>query len=240
MDKTAFAYRSWMKNQGLPDYRSKSLADFRFHSDGAGPSVVCVLSARGARGLDAIPLPIGLFSPHVIGVNSAWQRYFNRENNKDMSNLVVVGFDEPHKAEEVRLKLQKLQSEYLLDLADVVVAVKDEKGKVKLHQAGNLTADGAMSGGFCGSLTGLIFLNAATGAASGALTDVGINNHFMKELAATLIPGGSALFVLVRKATPDRDRVLQELNGIGGKILKTSLSHEDEAKLQAALSAASS
>jgi uncharacterized membrane protein len=80
-----------------------------------------------------------------------------------MSNLVVVGFDEPHKAEEVRLKLQKLQSEYLLDLADAVVAVKDEKGKVKLHQAGNLTADGAMSGGFCGSLTGLIFLNAATG-----------------------------------------------------------------------------
>ena len=33
-----------------------------------------------------------------------------------MSNLFVVGFDEAHKAEEVRLELQKLQSEYLLDL----------------------------------------------------------------------------------------------------------------------------
>jgi uncharacterized membrane protein len=42
----------------------------------------------------------------------------------------VIGFDEPHKAEDVRLKLQKLQSEYLLDLADVVVSVKDETGKV--------------------------------------------------------------------------------------------------------------
>jgi uncharacterized membrane protein len=154
-----------------------------------------------------------------------------------MSNLVVVGFDEPHKADEVCLKLQMLQSEYLLDLEDVVVAVNDEKGKVKLHQAGNLIADGAICGGFCGSLTGLIFLNAAEGAASGALTDVGISHHFMKELTATLIPGSSALFVLVRKATPDRDRVLEELKGIGGKILKTSLSHEDEAKLQAALSA---
>ena len=174
----------------------------------------------------------------MIGVNSAWQRYFNRENNKHMSNLVVVGFDEPHKAEEVRLKLQKLQSEYLLDLADVVVAVKDEKGKVKLHQAVNLTADGAVSCGFCGSLTGLIFLNAATGAASGALTDVGINDHFMKELSATLIPGSSTLFVLVRNARPDK--VLQELKGTGGWILKTSLSHEDESKLQAALSAARS
>jgi len=149
----------------------------------------------------------------------------------------VVGYDEPHKADEVRLKLQKLQSEYLLDLEDVVVAVKNEEGKVKLHQAGNLFSDRAFPGGFCGSLTSLILLNAAAGAASGALTDVGINDHFMRELAATLIPGSSALFVLVRRASPDRERVLEELKGSGGKILKTSLSHEDEAIIQAALSA---
>jgi uncharacterized membrane protein len=154
-----------------------------------------------------------------------------------MSTLVVVGYDEPYKAEEVRLKLRKLQSEHLLDLEDAVVAVKDEKGKVKLHQSVNLTADGPVSGGFLGSLTGLIFVNAAAGAASGALTDVGINEHFMKELSATLRPGSSTLFVLVGRATPDRNRVLEELEGTGGKILKTSLSHEDEAKLQAALSA---
>jgi len=155
-----------------------------------------------------------------------------------MSTLVVVGYDDPYRAEEVRLKLRKLQSEHLLDLEDAVVAVKDEKGKVKLHQAVNLTADGAVSGGFCGSLTGLIFLNAAAGAASGALTDVGINDHFMKELSATLIAGSSSLFVLVRHAKPDE--VLEELKGTGGRILKTSLSHENESKLQAALSAARS
>jgi uncharacterized membrane protein len=117
--------------------------------------------------------------------------------------------------------------------------VNDEKGKVKLHQAGSLQpADNTVFGGFCGSLTALIFLNATTGAASGALADVGITDHFMKELAGTLIPGGSALFVLVRRPSPDRERVLKELNGIGGKILKTSVSHEDAAKLQAALNAA--
>jgi uncharacterized membrane protein len=155
-----------------------------------------------------------------------------------MSTLVVVGYDDPYKAEEVRLKLRKLQSEHLLDLEDAVVAVKDERGKVKLHQAVNLTADGAVSGGFCGSLTGLIFLNATAGAASGALTDVGINDRFMKELSATLSAGSSSLFVLVRHAKPDK--VLEELKGTGGRILKTSLSHEDESKLQAALSAARS
>ena len=58
-----------------------------------------------------------------------------------MSTLVVLAYDEPHNAEEVRLKLQKLQNEYLLDLADVVVAVKDKAGKAKLHHATNLIPD---------------------------------------------------------------------------------------------------
>jgi uncharacterized membrane protein len=151
-----------------------------------------------------------------------------------MSTLVVVGYDDLYKAEEVRLKLRQLESEYLLDIEDAVVAVQDEQGRVKLHQTVNLTADGALSGGFCGSLTGLIFRNAALAAASGALTDIGINDHFMKELTATLIPGSSTLFVLIRHATPDK--VLEELKGTGGRILKTSLSHEDESKLQTALS----
>ena len=157
-----------------------------------------------------------------------------------MSNLVVVGFDEPHKAEEVRLKLQELQSEFLLDLADVVVAVKDESGKIKLHHEGNLIADAAVFQGFCGSLANLILFNATTSTTSGALTDVGITDHFMKELTATLIPSSSVLFVLTRSPSPDRDRMLEELKGLGGKILMTSLSHEDEARLQAALSAAKS
>jgi uncharacterized membrane protein len=161
-----------------------------------------------------------------------------------MSTLVVIGYDDEFKAEEVRLMLRKMQKDYLIDLEDAVVAVKDANGKVKLHQAVNLTAAGAIGGGFWGSLIGLIFLNpllgaavgATAGAVSGALSDVGINDKFMKELAATMSSGSSALFVLARKATPDK--VLDEVKGTGGKILKTSLSHDDEAKLQAALSGA--
>ena len=161
-----------------------------------------------------------------------------------MSTLVVIEYDDQFKAEEIRLALMKMQKDYLIDLADAVVAVKDQKGKVRLHQAVNVTAAGAMSGGFWGALIGLIFLNpllglaigAAAGAVSGALTDVGINDKFMKDLAGAMKPGSSTLFVLVRKATPDR--VLDELKGTGGTVLRTSLSHEDEAKLQAALTAA--
>jgi uncharacterized membrane protein len=154
-----------------------------------------------------------------------------------MGNLCVIGFDEPNQAEEVHFKLQELQTEGLLDLADVAVAVKDETGKAKLHHAGNLRVEGAALQGFCGSVANLMLHNATVGAASGALADVGITDRFMKEVATVLLPSRSALFVLTRKPTSDKDRVLEELKGLGGKIFTTSLSHEDEARLQAALNA---
>jgi uncharacterized membrane protein len=155
-----------------------------------------------------------------------------------MSTLIAVAYDDPFKAEEVRLKLQKMQTAYLIDLDDAVVAIKNAKGKVKLDQMHNLTAFGALTGGFWGTLIGLLFLSpllglavgAAAGAVGGALRDVGINDQFMKELAERLKPNSSALFVLVRKVTPDR--VLEELKGTGGKILQTSLSHEETDRLQ--------
>jgi uncharacterized membrane protein len=158
-----------------------------------------------------------------------------------MSTLVVIGYDDQFKAEEVRLKLLRMQKEYLIDLEDAVVATKDPNSKVKLHQIYNLTGAGAVSGGFWGALIGLIFLNpllgmavgAASGAVAGALSDLGLDDKFMKELAETMKSGTSTLFVLVRSATPDK--VAAKLQGSGGKILMTSLSHEDEAKLQTVL-----
>ena len=158
-----------------------------------------------------------------------------------MPNLFVIGFDGPDKAEELCLKVHELHDKYVIDLREMVVAVKDEKGKIKLQYKGSLlTANTPVFPGFCGSLTSLIFLNAMTGAAGGELAAVGITPQFMKELAGTLIPGGSALFALTGVPSPDRESVLKELTGFGGKILTTSLSHSDAARLQAALQAAKS
>lgn len=158
-----------------------------------------------------------------------------------MSHLVVIGYDDMHKADEVRLTLVKLQQEYLIDLEDAVTVVKKPDGKVKLNQPVSLPAVGAVQGTFWGTLIGVIFLSpilgaamgAASGALAGALSDIGINDDFMKELGETLKPGTSALFVLVKSATPDK--VLEHIQGTGGKVIKTSLSHDDEAKLQAVL-----
>jgi uncharacterized membrane protein len=121
-----------------------------------------------------------------------------------MSDLVVIAFPTEAKAEEVRQKLLAMQKEYLLELGDAVVAVKDEKGNIKLNQMINTTAAGAVGGAFWGTLIGLIFLmplagaalGAASGAVSGALTDLGISDKFMKETAAAIQPGTAALFVL--------------------------------------------
>jgi uncharacterized membrane protein len=158
-----------------------------------------------------------------------------------MSDLVVIGFDNENKAFEMRAELAKLQKEYLIEMEDVVVVTKNDKGKVKLHQAVNLTAAGAVSGGFWGMLIGMIFLNplagaalgAGAGALSGKFTDIGIGDNFIKELGETLTPESSALFVLVRKVTPDK--VLEALKGFGGKILKTSLTADKEDTLREVL-----
>jgi uncharacterized membrane protein len=160
-----------------------------------------------------------------------------------MSDLVVIVYPTEAKAEEMRQKLLDLQKDYLIELSDAVIAVKQESGRVKLVQLMNTTAAGAVSGGFWGLLIGVIFLmpllgaslGAASGALAGALTDVGIDDNFMKELSNNLNPGNAALFVLVRKMTADK--VLEAIKGTGGTVLRTSLDHTKEQALRDALAA---
>ncbi|SCY29578.1 Uncharacterized membrane protein [Nitrosospira sp. Nl5] len=166
-----------------------------------------------------------------------------------MSDLVVIGFEDTHKADEVLVRLRELRREYLIDLEDAVIVVRDEKGEIHLKQSINLTAIGASSGLLSGSLwgavVGLIFLNpiagfllggvigAGTGALSGSLSDYGIDDDFIKSLSETIPVNSSALFILARKV--QAERVLAELSDVKGKVLRTSLSPDQEKRLQEAL-----
>ena len=162
-----------------------------------------------------------------------------------MSNLVVIGFNNETDAFEMRAALAKLQTQYLIEMEDAVVVPRDQKGEVKLNQAVNLSAAGAASGGFWGMLIGMLVLTplaglaigAGTGALSGKFADIGINDQFMKDLGATLLAGTRALFVLVRKSTPDK--VLEQLKPFAGKgrVLQTSLTKDKEEELRALLEA---
>ena len=169
-----------------------------------------------------------------------------------MAELVVVGFDSPTDADRVLTELTRLQKEYLIDLEDAVVAIRGADGAVRIKQSVNLVGLGAASGGLSGalwgSLIGLLFLNplagfaiggavgAGSGALSGSLIDYGIDDGFIKSIGDTLKPETSALFLLVRKSQPEK--VLAELKEFKGHVIRSSLSPEQEAKLQDALSRA--
>ncbi|MRX50916.1 DUF1269 domain-containing protein [Paracoccus sp. S-4012] len=160
-----------------------------------------------------------------------------------MSDLIAIAFDDEASAFELRAELVRMQKEYLLQLEDAVVVTRKD-GKVQLHQAANMTAIGATGGTMWGMLIGLIFLNPlagaviglAGGALAGALTDVGIQDDFIREVGQAVQPGGSAVFLLVRKMTADK--VLDRLKEAAprGRIMRTSLSQEDEDRLRAAIS----
>jgi uncharacterized membrane protein len=123
----------------------------------------------------------------------------------------------------------------------MVVVTRNDKGKVKLHQAVSPGAAGAAGGAVWGGLIGLLFLapllgmavGAASGGLAGSATDVGVDDNFMKELGAKLDDGTAALIVLVRSSTPDK--VLPRVQEFGGDVIQSSLSNEREEELRAAL-----
>lgn len=161
-----------------------------------------------------------------------------------MSKLVVIAYDTPNKAAEVRGKLRKLQKDQAIDVEEVLVAVKDEDGEVSLLQTYKPVVTGRSNRGFWNTLIGLVLMNPVLGmatarradAVSGALTEVGVDEDFLKDLTATFQNGSSVLFALVRDASSP-EKVLAELRGTGGTVLQTTLLHEMEEKLQTALDA---
>ena len=160
-----------------------------------------------------------------------------------MSDLITLVYKDGATGKAAFDEVKNLQKMQLLTLADMALAVKDEKGRVKVKQTLEKQATGASAafGGFWGLLIGLLFLSpifwgvigALLGAVMGKSSDLGIDNKFIKQVGESLDPGGSALFLLVVEATTDK--VLDAMSKYEGEVFQTSLSHEDEAKLKAAL-----
>jgi uncharacterized membrane protein len=160
-----------------------------------------------------------------------------------MSGLVVIAYETEEKAAEVRQRVLAMQTQYLFSLEDAVIAVKRDDGTVRLEQMFSPTAAGAATGSMWGLVVGLIFFmpligaaaGAASGALAGALSDYGVNDRFAKDVSASLKPGNAALFVLIRKMTTDK--VLEDLKGTGGTVMRTSLDHAKETALRDAIDA---
>ncbi|ARJ69518.1 DUF1269 domain-containing protein [Paracoccus contaminans] len=162
-----------------------------------------------------------------------------------MPQLIVIGFDRQQDAFALRQEFAAAQSEYLLKLEDAVVVTRPSEGEYQLHQALNLTAAGALGGTFWGGLIGLLFLNplagaaigAGAGALSGSATDYGIPDDFIRQIGKTVPVGSGAVFILADEM--NLDKLLPRIAHYGGsaRVIKTSLSNEDEARLRETLSA---
>lgn len=163
-----------------------------------------------------------------------------------MSDLIAIAYPDRQTAETVRERLIQMTVERSIELEDAVVVDREQDGRVKLHQIHRPAAAGAAGGALWGGLIGLLFLaplfgmvvGAAAGAAGGALTDVGVNDEFMKQLGSKLPNGGAALILLIRRVTPDK--VLPQIQQYGGEVIQTSLDDESEERLREVLESAQS
>jgi uncharacterized membrane protein len=163
-----------------------------------------------------------------------------------MATLVAIAYDDEATAEEARQVVQRLESELIIQADQVAAISRDTKGKYHVTTThGQASAGGgAVWGGFWGMLFGLIFLvpffglaiGAGFGALFGHLGENAIDKQFVDQVRDKVEPGTSALFMIIEKATPDR--AIASLKEFGGTVIKTSLSEEDAAKLQEALSSA--
>jgi uncharacterized membrane protein len=160
-----------------------------------------------------------------------------------MSELIVFAFTNETGASEMDETIHQLKKEELMVLADAAVVIRKPDGKIKVKQATHLVGAGAVGGAFWGLLIGFLFwmpwLGLTIGAVAGALSnkfyDYGINDDFIKDVGATIKPGGSALFLLISKWTEDKS--LERLKKFNATIVRTSLTIEEEDKLKAAFGA---
>lgn len=156
-----------------------------------------------------------------------------------MSTLVAIAYPSKDAAEKSLATITQLQKQELIRINDAIIAT-NEGDKVKLDQALNLTATGAVGGALWGGLIGLIFLmpvvgaaiGAASGALSGKISDFGIDDNFAKELAAKVDPGKAALILLARSDAPERVAEEVRKHNLGGELIYTNLSDEDEQRLR--------
>jgi uncharacterized membrane protein len=179
-----------------------------------------------------------------------------------MAELIVVGFrKDMYRASEVLNTLQELNEDWVVDLRDAVAVYRDYGGNLRVDQSYQMTSgEGAAWGGLLGGLIGALIAAPFTGGASAAAVltagsvsgvalgatagaidaedwkdDFGISEDFVERIGSMVQPGDSAIFALLR--TIDPDLAAAQFKGYGGTILRTTLSPEQRAKVEATLHA---
>jgi uncharacterized membrane protein len=168
-----------------------------------------------------------------------------------MAELIVVGFKKDmYRASDVLNRLQMMNEDWAVDLHDAVAVYRDYNGKLRVDQSFQMTTgEGAGWGGLWGSLIGATLAIPFTGGASAAVAagaiaagaldaswwkdEFGIPDDFVKDVGAMIQPGDSAVYALLRTANPGV--VADQFRGYGGTILSTTLSRDQQKKVEQVL-----
>lgn len=181
-----------------------------------------------------------------------------------MAELIVVGFkNQMYRASEVLNELLTMNEDWVVDLHDAVAVYRDFNGKLRVDQSYQMTTgQGAAWGGLWGLLIGATLAIPFTGGASAAAAagaiaagaaggtalgaglgavdaeswkdEFGIPEDFVQQVSVLIQPGDSAIYAILRVGNPDI--VADQFRGYGGTILRTTLSRDQQAKVEKVLS----
>ena len=158
-----------------------------------------------------------------------------------MADLIAIGYDDEETAAKAAEEVYRLAHDLLIEPQAVAVISRDKTGKYRVTTNHHPVAQGVTWGMLWGAVFGLLFfvpvfglaIGGAFGALFGAIEKLGIDKGFQQQVRDMVQPGTSALFLVVRKVTPDK--AIAALSQFGGTVLKTSLTEDAEEQLQEAL-----
>ncbi|HTP25790.1 MAG TPA: DUF1269 domain-containing protein [Anaeromyxobacteraceae bacterium] len=166
-------------------------------------------------------------------------------NTDKVSHLWAIGYDDMERADQVKEQIVNLGwvQSYLM-LSEVAVVVRHRDGSFTLNREPFPIGPNIAGCSVSGFLAGLVLaVPPLTGAAvsvllgvagSGLTATIRIDEHFVQEVERMMMPGASALFVLDDEG--DMDVILQRIQGLGGKVLKTNVDAERARLIQETLS----
>jgi uncharacterized membrane protein len=153
-----------------------------------------------------------------------------------MSELIVIGYADPHTARQAYVQVQRLQEDFVVELRGLAIVDVDADGKTHVDTPKRIIGASAVGGAIFGLLLGLLFfvpgmllLGGAIGALMGTFNKSGIDAEFRDRVEHLIEPGHSAVVIMASKVT--EDKFASAMQPYGGTILKTSLSDSDEKEL---------
>lgn len=157
-----------------------------------------------------------------------------------MSDLIVVAFENLDDARTAMRQMRELEGNGQVEFEDTALVERAADGNVHVkNELTGATETGAAIGALVGGLLSFFFpvvglaIGAVGGAAVGSMFKTGVEASFVDEVKDKLSPGRSAIFLVIRKGSPDA--IVAGLEPFKGEVIQTTLSPDAEEELRRVL-----